>query len=229
MWRYLAVCHLEASDWLRETNEAVYTSQNFCLKILSDLRRYQRLQEGCPLNFSSRDGLLHCKMEAEAEEEKAWCWNDSWCILLRFGSGFSGHGSKLVILALPFLLHLQASAPHRDCVLLALSNSPCLLSSASPAHTYRRLWVAGWHCMFQIHTYGILGAMLPPLLCTVVLYSPVCVSSGMWTARHLLLQAPGTSLWFGKGRPFICGLCGRGRWYCGLQTADGSFSSKEKE
>ena len=61
------------------------------------------------------------------------------------------------------------------------------------------------------------------------LQSPACVSSRKGTARLLLLGAPGTSLWFGKGRPLICGLCGSGRQYCGLQTADGSlFLSKKK-
>lgn len=58
----------------------------------------------------------------------------------------------------------------------------------------------------------ILREMLSLQLCTMILLSPVRVCLAEYELlKHLLLQASGTSLWFGKGRPLICGLCGRGR------------------
>lgn len=58
------------------------------------------------LYAKGRGELLHCKMEVEIEEQEGWCYNDSWCILLSFGSCFSRYRSKVLILAQLFLPHL---------------------------------------------------------------------------------------------------------------------------
>lgn len=111
------------------------------------------------------------------------------------------------------------------CVTTALAHSPRFLLCISIGR-YEQL--DNRKCFRNVLGYLKGNAFLSTVYSSIA-HSCTRVSRRIWTAKHLLFQASGTRLWFGKGRPLICGLCGRGRWYCGLQATDGShFSSKDK-
>lgn len=139
----------------------------------------------------------------------------------------SRHRSPFLLLAVLFVPNLWASSPRWSCVSLALCNNLHLLSPVfAVPPTGRHEWL-GVFVSLDMYAGYLRGNVFPSTTycrgCTVL------VSSRKYTARHLLLGAPGTPLWFRKWRPLICGFCGRGRWCCGLQTADGSlFPSKRK-
>lgn len=138
----------------------------------------------------------------------------------------SRYRSPFLLLAVLFVPHLWVSTPGWSCVSLALCNN--LTCSPQFLLCLLQPGMSGWVFLYLLDIYvGYLtGNVFPSTTycrgCTVLL------SSRKYTARHLLLGAPGTPLWFRKWRPLICGLCGRGRWCCGLQTASSPFPSKRK-